>query len=142
MTYTGDVTVDQCWKALSAEEGVVLIDVRTQPEWAFVWICDLSSLGKTPLLISWQNFPDMSVNMSFVEMVSQNIEEQGLDRQSPLYFLCRSGVRSKAAASAMVAAGFANCFNILGGFEGDLDEAQHRGTRGGWKAAGLPWFQK
>ena len=27
------------------------------------------------------------------------------------------------------------------GFEGDKDGTGHRGTLGGWKAAGLPWVQ-
>jgi rhodanese-related sulfurtransferase len=55
--------------------------------------------------------------------------------------LCRSGVRSIAAAEAMTAAGYKNCYNILGGFEGPPDQQRHRGTTGGWKAAGLPWEQ-
>ena len=38
-------------------------------------------------------------------------------------------------------AGFANCYNISEGFEGDKDEHGRRGSVGGWKAAGLPWMQ-
>lgn len=137
MSYSGDVTVEQAWKALAKDEKAVLIDVRTQAEWAFVGVCDLSDMDKAPLLVSWQNFPHMDINSGFAEMVSA----EALSKDSPLYFLCRSGVRSKAAASAMVSAGYEKCFNILGGFEGDKNDAGHRGQSGGWKASGLPWVQ-
>ena len=61
--------------------------------------------------------------------------------RSSIYFLCRSGVRSKHAAIAMTEAGWARCFNIASGFEGPPDPAGHRGTVDGWKAQGLPWTQ-
>jgi hypothetical protein len=32
-------------------------------------------------------------------------------------------------------------FNVLEGFEGDLDEQQQRGEAGGWRRWGLPWQQ-
>jgi len=63
-----------------------------------------------------------------------------LPRDAAILFLCRSGARSRAAAIAMTELGFARCYNIAGGFEGDLDGERHRGV-GGWKAAGLPWRQ-
>jgi rhodanese-related sulfurtransferase len=137
MNYSGDVTVRQVWEALEQDETAVLIDVRTKAEWAFVGTCDLSELGKSSLLVSWQNFPQMEVNSGFAD----TIIGQEITKDSPLYFLCRSGVRSKAAASAMTAAGYEKCFNILGGFEGDRDDAGHRGFDNGWKASGLPWTQ-
>jgi rhodanese-related sulfurtransferase len=56
-------------------------------------------------------------------------------------FLCRSGGRSKSAAIAQTGAGYKKCYNVAGGFEGDLDADGHRGHIGGWKAAGLPWKQ-
>ena len=137
MSYTGDVTVEDVWKVLAQNEKAVLIDVRTQAEWAFVGTCDLSGINKASLLVSWQNFPHMEINAAFADMISG----QGISKDSPLYFLCRSGVRSKAAASAMITAGYENCYNILEGFEGAPDGSGHRGTCGGWKASGLPWTQ-
>ncbi|HEC00532.1 MAG: rhodanese-like domain-containing protein [Emcibacter sp.] len=137
MSYTGDVTVEEVWKILAENENAILVDVRTQAEWAFVGLCDLSKINKSPLLLSWQIFPQMDINADFV----RTIVNMDIPKDSPLYFLCRSGVRSKAAASAMVAEGYSQCFNILEGFEGDRDAAGHRGTCGGWKAAGLPWTQ-
>ncbi|NOZ41795.1 MAG: rhodanese-like domain-containing protein [Alphaproteobacteria bacterium] len=137
MSYTGDVTVVAAWEGLAQDERATLIDVRTRAEWTYVGLCDLSGPGKSPLLVSWQLFPDMVVNPSFTAMVIAH----NIPRDYPLYFLCRSGVRSRAAAAAMTAAGYEKCFNILGGFEGDPDEAGHRGGGNGWKAAGLPWRQ-
>jgi len=137
LSYTGDVTVEEVWKILAENENAILVDVRTQAEWAYVGLCDLSQMNKTPLLLSWQIFPQMDINGDF----ARTIVKMDIPKDSPLYFLCRSGVRSKAAASAMVAEGYSQCFNILEGFEGDRDAAGHRGTCGGWKAAGLPWSQ-
>lgn len=142
MSYTGDVSVKDVWQALLSDENAVLVDVRTQAEWAFVGICDLSQMGKAPLLVSWQEFPHMEINQNFIALVETQMSGgQASSKDRPIYFLCRSGVRSKSAASAMVAAGYGNCFNILEGFEGDKDGAGHRGLSGGWKAAGLPWQQ-
>lgn len=138
MKYTGDVTVEATWKALQEDSTAVLIDVRTQPEWAFVGVCDLSAAGKMPLLISWQDYPHMAVNEDF----ATTLEEQGVPKEAALYFLCRSGVRSQAAAATMIAAGYDKCYNVIQGFEGDVDAKGHRGTVGGWKAAGLPWGQR
>lgn len=137
MSYTGDVSVEAVWAALQDNEKAVLVDVRTQPEWAFVGICDLSRLDKSPLLVSWLEFPQMDVNTAFADVIM----DQAIPKDAPLYFLCRSGVRSKAAAAAMIAAGYESCYNILEGFEGNPDGEGHRGTVGGWKASGLPWKQ-
>ena len=63
------------------------------------------------------------------------------DRDPPVIFLCRSGVRSRAAAIAMTARGFTRAYNLAGGFEGAHDAARHRGQVEGWKVAGLPWTQ-
>jgi rhodanese-related sulfurtransferase len=54
--------------------------------------------------------------------------------------LCRSGVRSIAAAKRATELGL-QAYNILEGFEGDADEEGHRGRKGGWRLRGLPWRQ-
>jgi rhodanese-related sulfurtransferase len=81
----------------------------------------------------------MSVNAAFVDEVSAALGSARKD--APVFLLCRSGVRSRAAAIALTKAGFSQAYNVAGGFEGDLDETRHRGRRNGWKASGLPWFQ-
>lgn len=126
---------------LSDEPQATLIDVRTRAEWGYVGLPDLSGLGKEPLLVEWQSYPSMQVNDEFGRQVAVALEKRGFARGEPLLFLCRSGVRSQAAALVMTELGFQPCFNIAGGFEGGLDAAGHRGTIAGWKAAGLSWRQ-
>jgi rhodanese-related sulfurtransferase len=135
--YAGDVSIAEAWNHLSTNSDAQLIDVRTQPEWSFVGVPDLGGLGRRPVFVSWQMYPDMTVNPRFVE----ELRAQGIKSGQPLYFLCRSGARSRAAAKAMTAAGFPSCYNVAGGFEGDLDADKHRGRLGGWKAGGLAWTQ-
>jgi rhodanese-related sulfurtransferase len=85
----------------------------------------------------------MAVNADFAKEVAAALtgKLEGKAKDAPVLFLCRSGARSRAAAVALTAEGFHAAYNIVGGFEGDLDEARHRGQRNGWKAAGLPWVQ-
>jgi rhodanese-related sulfurtransferase len=135
--YTGDVAPQTAFKILSENKGAVLVDVRTRPEWNYVGLPELSSIGKKPALLEWQVFPSMQPNPDFVTALSGAVA----DKAAPLLFLCRSGARSAAAAKAMTAAGYSTCLNISDGFEGPLDAQAKRGSAGGWKAAGLPWRQ-
>jgi len=137
MTYKGDVGPQEAWNMLGEDAKAVLVDVRTRAEWSFVGLPDISTLGKTLVLVEWQGFPDSCPNAEF----ASQLESQGLGADDVLLFLCRSGGRSAAAAHLMTAQGFNQCYNVAGGFEGDLDESHHRGARGGWKADGLPWTQ-
>lgn len=137
MTYSGDISVEEAWRRLGDETSAVLVDVRTAAEWSFVGAPDLSGIGKQAVRVSWQTLPKMEKNAAFVE----EVRAQTSDTNASLLFLCRSGARSQAAAIAMTAAGYSKCFNVAGGFEGDLDGDRHRGVTGGWKAAGLPWSQ-
>lgn len=139
--YAGDVSVQEAFDRLSDRENAVLVDVRTQAEWSFVGVPDLRPIGKEALLIEWQSFPSSGPNPEFAAILSEQLSKKGLDQTAPIYFLCRSGARSQAAAITLTRAGYKECFNISDGFEGPLDEAGHRGTRSGWKAAGLPWIQ-
>jgi rhodanese-related sulfurtransferase len=139
MSYAGDLSVNEAWQMLAGDAKATLVDVRTAPEWSFVGRPDLTSVGKAPVLASWQAYPQMAVDPDFVSKLTKELGEA--KRAAPILFLCRSGARSKAAAIAMTAAGFPQCFNIAGGFEGDRDAAGHRSMVSGWKHAGLPWTQ-
>lgn len=141
-TYAGDLSADDAWAMLEADRGVVLVDVRTLPEWSFVGVPDLSSLGKETVFLDWQVYPDMSVRADFIEALQAALSASGGDKTAPVLFLCRSGVRSKSAAIAATRAGFTRAYNISGGFEGPPDAAGHRGVVAGWKAQGLPWAQR
>ena len=139
--YAGDLAPREAWNMLAADDRAVLVDCRTQAEWAFVGIPDLGGLGRQALLVPWQTFPDMSANPAFVEQVAAQMAAQGEEREAPVLFLCRSGQRSRAAAITMTARGYERCYNVSDGFEGPPDGAQHRGTVAGWKAEELPWKQ-
>jgi len=136
-----DVPVRATWDHLRTNSKAILIDVRTRAEWAFVGLPDLSSLGRSPILVEWLSFPDNRLNADFVDQLSKELEAAGADQSTELYFICRSGARSRHAAQAMAAQGFGNCHNVAEGFEGPLDQNKRRGTSIGWKAEGLPWTQ-
>jgi rhodanese-related sulfurtransferase len=133
-----NVSATEAWEALRNDPDAQLVDVRTDAEWTFVGLPDLSEAGKEPLLIPWQAYPGMEINAAFAE----SLRGVGLQAHQRLYFLCRSGARSMAAARLAERAGFPRSFNVADGFEGPPDEAGHRGTVAGWKAEGLPWRQR
>ncbi|SLN21657.1 rhodanese-like domain-containing protein [Oceanibacterium hippocampi] len=137
VAYAGDVSPRDAWEMLKGDDRATLVDVRTDAEWSFVGIADLSGLPNRATHISWKLFPSMSPNGRFVDEVSKLVAE----RDAPILFLCRSGARSRDAAIEMTAAGYRRCYNIAEGFEGDRDARGHRGTVNGWKVAGLPWTQ-
>lgn len=139
--YAGDLPSTEVWKALQEDKTAVLVDVRTRAEWTFVGIPDLSGIGNTPVLIEWQSYPAMDVDPGFVDNVRAALAERNAGPDTPVYFLCRSGARSRSAATVLTQAGYTACFNISDGFEGPCDDLSHRGQVSGWKAAGLPWVQ-
>lgn len=136
MTYAGDITPEQAWKLLSEDHDAVLVDVRTDAEWRFVGVPDLASLGREVVFIEW-NTTDGTHNDDFVAQLREHVP--GGD-DHPVVFLCRSGNRSIGAAEAATEAGIAPSYNVIDGFEGQLDGNGHRGN-GGWRAIGLPWKQ-
>ena len=135
--YAGDITPKEAWDMLAREPRAQLIDVRTDAEWAYVGVVDLRTLGKEPLLVPWKFFPSQQVNPGFVAQVREKFPE----RDAPLLLICRSGIRSKDAAIALTREGYARCYNVAQGFEGDRDDKAHRNSRGGWRVDGLPWIQ-
>ncbi|MGD9618781.1 MAG: rhodanese-like domain-containing protein [Mycolicibacterium sp.] len=136
MSYAGDVTPSQAWKLLSENPDAVLVDCRTEAEWRFVGVADLSGLDRDVVYVEW-NRSDGTRNERFVDDLLASGVRPG---DSPVVFLCRSGNRSIPAAEAATAAGIAPSYNVLDGFEGNLDEHGHRGVTG-WRAIGLPWRQ-
>jgi rhodanese-related sulfurtransferase len=135
--YAGDISPADAWDALQGDPSAQVVDVRTTAEWNFVGLPDLSSLNRQVQRVEWQSFPTMAPNPDFVAQVSS----ANADKNAPIFFLCRSGARSRSAAIAMTRAGYTRAYNIAGGFEGDLNAERHRGHHNGWKASGLPWRQ-
>ncbi len=128
---------------LETRSDTALVDVRTRPEWAFVGVPDLEAIGRPLWLVEWVSYPGMDRNPSFLDELADRMGDTPPGR---LFFICRSGSRSMAAARAVAAelaaqGVAAHCSNVAEGFEGDLDAGGHRGGIGGWKARGLPWGQ-
>ena len=122
----------QSFAFMQANPNAVMIDVRTKMEHTFLGrpVCNI-------VHVAWKEFPDWQVNQQFVEQVSEVVP----DKNTPIFLLCRSGVRSLEAANLLGKSGFTQLINILEGFEGNLDANKHRGTTGGWRFHGLPWEQ-
>ncbi|MEM9098607.1 MAG: rhodanese-like domain-containing protein [Pseudomonadota bacterium] len=120
-----------------------MIDVRTRAEWQFVGLPDLAAIRRELKLVEWVVYPQMTPNTSFPDQMREIIETEGPEQ---IFFICRSGARSLAAAQATAHLSAAmdrplHCTNVMEGFEGDLDPEGHRGRLNGWKATGLPWRQ-
>jgi rhodanese-related sulfurtransferase len=139
--YRGDVTPDEAWAVLSSDGKAALVDVRTAAETVFVGLADLSSVGREVIRVEWQSFPSMAVDPEFSSRIDTQLQAADIGPDDPVFFLCRSGARSAAAAAAMTVAGYSHCLNVSSGFEGDPDSDRHRGNINGWKVAGLPWVQ-
>lgn len=133
--YAGDLNPEEAWELLATNHNAVLVDVRTDAEWRYVGVPDTSSLNKGALLVEWNSAHGR--NPDFLDELAAHGITSG---SGPVLFLCRSGVRSIAAAQAATQAGIEPAYNVTEGFEGALDANGHRG-RTGWKASGLPWRQ-
>ena len=96
-----NIAPKQVWEALISDPKARLVDVRTDVEWAQIGVPDLAQTGQPPVMISWQVAPTMQVNAGFVD----DLHAAGLAPDDHIYFLCRSGVRSEAAAHTAEQAG-------------------------------------
>jgi len=126
-----NLTPQKAWDLLQQNTGAVLVDVRTKVEHAFV------GHPLAAVHIAWKEAPDWQVNSKFVAEVERLVP----DKSAPILLLCRSGQRSLDAAKALEDVGYRRLINIVDGFEGPLDQHNHRGNLGGWRFNGLPWEQ-
>ena len=130
--YRGSLTPIAACQIWQATPDVQLVDVRTRSE--------LDWVGRIPgsIEIEWMSLPSdqrqLARNPDFLMQLKERVPSTSL-----VLFICRSGARSHQAACAACQAGFAESYNVLEGFEGELDAAGQRGKSGGWRFAGLPW---
>lgn len=130
--YAGALSPDEAFEVLELAPGSKLIDVRSRAE--------LELVGEIPgaIHVEWMTYPSWHPNPHFLNQLKQTVDMEGLN-----LFICRNGHRSHKAAEAANLAGHQDCYNVLEGFEGDLNQVgSHRGELNGWKARGLPWTQK
>jgi rhodanese-related sulfurtransferase len=130
LPYEGALTPKEAAEVLTLTSNAKLVDVRTRAE--------LDWVGRIPgaLEVEWLGYPGNVPNAQFMPQLKHSVSSEAM-----LLFICRSGARSNAAAKAASDAGFADCYNVLEGFEGDKDGEGHRGTINGWRFHGLPWTQ-
>ena len=129
LPYAGGVSPQLAWALFSAGDAQ-LVDVRTVEERKFVGHIAGS------LHVPWATGTAMTRNPRFAREL-----EAKVGKDAPVLLLCRSGKRSVLAAEVATKAGFTRVFNILEGFEGEIDAQQHRGGEDGWRFQGLPWIQ-
>ena len=129
LAYAGGIAPRDAWELFSAGEAR-LVDVRTAEERKFV--------GQVPgsAHVAWAQGKALTRNPRFVREL-----EHRVGKDDVILLLCRSGKRSVLAAEAATKAGFRHVFNVLEGFEGELDERQQRGHADGWRFRGLPLTQ-
>jgi len=126
--YAGDIPAPLAWQWVQSGQAV-LVDVRTDAE--RVWV------GQVPgaVAVQWKLWPGMANNPDFDAQL-----QAAVPQGQKAVLLCRSGVRSVAAAARATQLGI-EAYNILEGFEGDIDANGQRGHLGGWRKQGLPWKQ-
>jgi rhodanese-related sulfurtransferase len=127
--FAGEIGPEEAWELFVAG-AAELVDVRTAEERKFV--------GYVPdsIHVAWATGTAMARNPRFARELEAKVRKDAV-----VLFLCRSAKRSAFAAEVAARAGWASAFNVLEGFEGDLDERQHRGAVGGWRLRALPWVQ-
>lgn len=130
LEFTGTVLPHEAWALFQAGHATI-VDVRTSEERKFVGFVEQT------IHIPWAIGTALTRNPRFAEEL-----ETQIGKNKTILLLCRSGKRSAAAANVAFNAGFEHVYNIDQGFEGDLDENDHRGIFNGWRFHGLPWKQE
>ncbi len=138
------ISARDSFELLTSNKNSVLVDVRTAEEFNFVGITEASTFDNRMVLLPWQTLPQMNENPQFATKLEQNLQKLFGEKfhDAEVIFICRSGGRSNAAANYAKNLGYKNCYNLIAGFEGDLNKQRQRGTTNGWKAEHLPWRQQ
>lgn len=132
------LTPQQAYDLLQEKTNAVLIDVRCSMEYLFV------GHAKGAVHVAWIDEPDWVIDPHFaanVRKVMLGGLGHGDHSSAPVVLICRSGKRSQEAGELLLQNGFKEVYNVLEGFEGELDQEHHRSTLGGWRFHGLPWEQ-
>ena len=124
------LTPKEAYAFLQAHPLAVFIDVRSEMEFLFV------GHPKDAILAAWNDGPDWEINPNFLAHV-----KKAASTNRPVLLICRSGNRSQEAGLFLEQHGFSEVYNVAHGFEGELDENHHRGSKSGWRFEELPWEQ-
>ena len=121
MSNISNITSVECLQKLKDNENTYLVDVRTPEEFKNDGFSDLSSINKILHKITIVN-SDGSLNPNFLSEFS----DLNFNKDSEIYFICRSGARSMRAAALVADLGYQYLYNVEDGFTL------------GWKPMGLP----
>ena len=128
LPFKGELTPREAFDLLQHDPATVLVDVRSRAE--------LELVGRIPSAshIEWAFYPGMTPNQAFAEQLQENV-----DKDLTVIFVCRTGGRSHNAAVLAQQLGYSKAYNMLEGFEGEMNSLNQRTQINGWKHAGLPW---
>ena len=103
----------------------VLLDVRTEEEWASDGKPDAEKIGLKSYFLTIQ-YIDKSFNQNFIG----EFEKLNIPKDNKILTMCMGGVRSQAAAELISKKNY-KCINISDGFLGNNENI-------GWKKNNLP----
>ena len=136
MSYKRNLLPKMAVERMNKNPEAVLIDVRTRAEHKYV------GFPVNSILIPWFDEPDLESDPdAFYASVIAELSNRSDVMDTELILICRSGFRSNEALKCLQSKGFTSVSHVASGFEGDLDENDHRGNLNGWRNDGMPWSQ-
>ena len=136
MSYKRNLLPKMAVERLQNNPQALFVDVRSKAEFKYV------GYPENSILIPWIDDPDWEPNPEeFSDLVMQELDGRENLLNTEIILICRSGFRSNEALKCLENKGFTQVSHVASGFEGDLDENDHRGNLNGWRHDGMPWSQ-
>ena len=136
MSYKRNLLPKMAVERLQNNPQALFVDVRSKAEFKYV------GYPENSILIPWIDDPDWEPNPeAFSDAVMQELDGCENLSDTEIILICRSGFRSNEALKCLENKGFTQVSHVASGFEGDLDENDHRGNLNGWRHDGMPWSQ-
>ena len=136
MSYKRNLLPKMAVERLQSNSQALFVDVRSKAEYKYV------GYPENSILIPWIDDPDWEPNPeAFSDLVMQELDGRENLSDTEIILICRSGFRSNEALKCLENKGFTQVSHVASGFEGDLDENDHRGNLNGWRHDGMPWSQ-
>ena len=136
MSYKRNLLPKMAVERLQNNSQALFVDVRSKAEYKYV------GFPENSILIPWIDDPDWEPNPeAFSDAVMQELDGRENLSDTEIILICRSGFRSNEALKCLENKGFTQVSHVASGFEGDLDENDHRGNLNGWRHDGMPWSQ-
>ena len=136
MSYKRNLLPKMAVERLQSNSQALFVDVRSKAEYKYV------GYPENSILIPWIDDPDWEPNPeAFSDLVMKELDGRENLLNTEIILICRSGFRSNEALKCLENKGFTQVSHVASGFEGDLDENDHRGNLNGWRHDGMPWSQ-